>query len=115
MNGRPYVTAKEPEKRTTDKSSPVPEMDDRGPIDIGRKEGDTSAFRGELRPRLIQCGWAEVHFRIKWRLHPSSRLATIDMGQKLGGCGCALFIWDSWVPIEHSRLGRGLTPHQVAS
>ena len=29
--------------------------------------------------------WAEVYFRTKWRLHPSRRLATIDMGQKLGG------------------------------
>jgi len=36
--------------------------------------------------------WAEVYFRTKWRLHPSSRLATIDMGQKLGGGGCALFL-----------------------
>jgi len=25
-----------------------------------------------------------VYFRTKWRLHPSSRLATIDMGRKLG-------------------------------
>ena len=29
--------------------------------------------------------WAEVYFRTKWRLHPSSRLATIDMAQKLRG------------------------------
>jgi len=29
--------------------------------------------------------WAEVYFRTKRRLHPSSHLATIDMGQKLGG------------------------------
>jgi len=34
--------------------------------------------RGGLR-------WTEVYFRTKWRLHPSSRLATIDIGRKLGG------------------------------
>ena len=28
--------------------------------------------------------WAEVYIRKKWRLHPSSRLATIDMNRKLG-------------------------------
>ena len=26
--------------------------------------------------------WAEVYFRTKWHLRPSSRLATIDMGRK---------------------------------
>ena len=40
-------------------------------------------------------------FRTKWRLHPSSRLATINMGQKLGGGGCALCSGGSWVSIEH--------------
>ena len=30
----------------------------------------------------------EVYFRTKWRLHPSSRLATID-GPKIGWGGCA--------------------------
>jgi len=28
--------------------------------------------------------WAEVYLRIKWNLDPSSRLATIDMGRKVG-------------------------------
>ena len=28
--------------------------------------------------------WGEVYFRTNWYLHPSSRLATIDMGRKLG-------------------------------
>ena len=32
-----------------------------------------------------------VRFHIKQRLHPSSRLATIDMGQKLGGVGVPFF------------------------
>ena len=29
--------------------------------------------------------WAEAYLRTKWHLDPSSRLATIDMGRKLGG------------------------------
>ena len=56
----------------------------------------------ELGPRLTQYGllWAEVNFRTKWRLHPYSRLATIDMGQKLGGVGLPFLSGGSWVPIE---------------
>ena len=46
--------------------------------------------------------WPEVYFRTKWRLNPSSRLATINMGQKLGGGGCALCSGDSWVPIWYN-------------
>ena len=34
----------------------------------------------------------------QWRLHPSSCLATVDIGQKLGGA--VPFFWGSWVPIE---------------
>jgi len=37
-----------------------------------------------------------VYFRTKWRLHPSSRLATIDVGQKLGGVGVPFFWGSSW-------------------
>jgi len=43
----------------------------------------------------------EIYFRIKWRLHPSSCLATIIMGQNPGGGECALCSGGSWVPIEH--------------
>jgi len=67
------------------KSSAVAEMCDYGTIDMGRKEGRCCApFVGELGPRLTQCAWAEIYFRTKWRLHPSSRLATIGMNRKLG-------------------------------
>ena len=45
----------------------------------------------------------------KWHLDPSSRLATIDMGQKLGG-GCALFSGELGPHRIQSRLGRGLPP-----
>jgi len=74
------------------KSSAVAEMGDRGHNRHGRKEGGCCAchFRGQLGPRLyVAC--AEVYFRTKWRVHPSSHLATIDMGQKLGGVGVPFF------------------------
>jgi len=44
--------------------------------------------------------WAKVYFRTKWHLHVSSRLATIDVGQKLAGELC-LFSCGSWVLIKH--------------
>ena len=54
-------------------------------IDMGRKEGACCApFAGrELCPRLTQRAWAEVYFRTKWHLDPSSHLAATDMGRKL--------------------------------
>jgi len=56
---------------------------------------------------------AEAYLRTKWHLDPSSRLATTDMGRKLGGA----------VPIEvelgphltQCCPGRGLRSYQVAS
>jgi len=39
---------------------------------------------------------AEVYLRTKWHLDPSSRLATTDMGRKLGSVP---LWWRSWVPI----------------
>ena len=55
-----------------------------------------------LSPTLTNCSLCsiflpantnapEVYFRSKQRHHPSSHLATIDMGQKLGGGRCAFF------------------------
>jgi len=52
--------------------------------------------------------WAEVYFLTKWRLHPSSRLATIDMGQKLRGC--TPFRGELRPHITQRRLGRCLPP-----
>ena len=63
--------------------------------------GCCAPFAGELGPRLTQCGWAKVYFVPSGVfIHPCSRLATIDMEQKLGG-GCALFYQGSCVTIEH--------------
>jgi len=57
----------------------------------------------------ISPGWTEAYLRTKWHLDPFSRLATIDMGGKLG----AVPLLRSWVPIKHSGLDRGLLPYQV--
>jgi len=54
-------------------------MGDRGHNGHGPKGGGVLCpFRGALGTSLIQCGlrWG-LYFRIKWRLHPSSRLATV--------------------------------------
>jgi len=78
-------------------------MGDRGHNRHGPKRGGLLCpFRGQLGPRLTQVDigpdhnfvvWADVYFRTKWRLYPSSRLATIglDMGQKLGGVSVPFF------------------------
>jgi len=55
-------------------------------IDMGRKDGGAAvplSRRAETPPNTMWPG-PRLYFRTKWRLHPSSRLATIDMGQKLG-------------------------------
>jgi len=56
-------------------------------IDMGQKEGAAACCtlsRGGAVPDQHNMAWAEVYFPTKWRLHPSSRLATIGMGRKLG-------------------------------
>ena len=68
--------------QTFDKSSAVAEMGERGHNRHGPKRGRVLSllcpFRGALGTRLIQCGLrGGLYFRTKWRLHPSSRLATI--------------------------------------
>jgi len=133
-------------------------------IDMDWKEGGAAVqciFRGELGPRLVQCGlgrgvlpyqvasssiqpfghnghgqklvgvgvpsflrvawspsntvaWAEAYLYTKCHLGPSSRLATTDIGQKLGwGLSPALrptvplYQVASWCiqPFSHSRNG----------
>jgi len=78
-----------------------------------KRGGLLCPFRGGARAAVYHnVSWAEVYFRTKWRLHPSSRLATIDMGQKLVG-GCAFFSGELGPHRKQSRLGRGLPPYQV--
>jgi len=53
---------------------------------MGRKEGLLCPFSwGSWVPVYHNVAWAEIYFRTKWHLHPSSRLATIDMAENWGG------------------------------
>jgi len=73
------------------KSSAVAEMVDRGHSRHGPKRGGCCApFTGGAGPLYHSVAWAEVYFRTKWRLHPSSR----------------------WL---RPLFGRGLSPHLTQS
>ena len=53
---------------------------------MGRKEGLLCPFSwGSWVPVYHNVAWAEIYFRTKWHLHPSSRLATINMAENWGG------------------------------
>jgi len=56
---------------------------------------------------------AEAYLHTKWHLDPSSRLATIDMGQKVGGGCCAPFCQRELGP--HLTVLPGLRPTFVSS
>ena len=51
---------------------------------------------GSWVPVQHNVALAEVYFGTKWRLHPSSHLATIDMDRKLGA---VCLLRGSWDPI----------------
>jgi len=65
-------------------------------IDMGRKLGASTRAPppfwegGCMGPHLTQSPWAEAYLHTKWHLDSSSRLATIEMGRKLG-TGAPLF------------------------
>jgi len=78
----------------------IAEMGDRlATIDIGRKLklGAVPLSRGSWFPHETQYRLAEAYVRTKWRLDPSSRLATTDMSRKLGAV--PRFLVGGWVPI----------------
>jgi len=56
----------------------------RGLIPYQVASSSVQPSRGQLRPIYYDVAWAEVYLRTKGDLDPSSLLATIDMGQKLG-------------------------------
>ena len=68
-------------------------MGDRGHSRHGPKKTEAAAPLGGGGWVLVlhNLAWAEAYLRTKWHLDPSSRLATIDMGRKLGR-GCAPFL-----------------------
>ena len=51
----------------------------------------------------------------KWHLDPSSRLATTDMGQKLGTAMPLFRGWELGLHLTQCGLGRGLALYQMAS
>jgi len=97
--------------RKYNKSSAVADMGHRlATTDIDRKVGSPGPlpWRGELSPHNTKA-----YFRIKWHPGSSSRLATIDMGRKMGDC--VPFRRGQLGPrLTQCRLGRGLPPYQVA-
>jgi len=97
--GERKTTCKQLTQPNLNKSSAVAEMGNRGHNRHGPKRGELLCpLRGELGPRLMQCG-------LGWRLRPyqvaSSSIqlfATIDMNRKMGGC--ATFRGGSCDPIS---------------
>ena len=79
-------------------------------IDMSRKwGGELHPFWAQLGPHLTQSGLGHT----QWQLDPSSRLATIDMGRKVGAL--PLFRGELGPHLTQCRLGRGLPHYQVAS
>jgi len=70
--------------------------------------------RGQLGPHLTQCRLGRgLPPYMKWRLDPSGRLATMDMGQKLGIVPLlreldspSNTMWPASKPIWHLDIGR---------
>ena len=60
-------------------------------------------FLGSWVPIKHKVAWAEAYLHTKWHLDASSRLATIEMGRKLGGGlhPVPFFSGGSGVPIKH--------------
>jgi len=66
----------------------------------------------ELGPHLTQCRLAKVYLRTKCQLDPSSRLATTDMGRKLGAA-VPYLLGELGPHLTQCGRGRGLPPCQV--
>jgi len=90
-------------------------MGDRGHNRHGpKRRGDAvPLLRGKTWVLSDNVAWAEVYFRTKWHLHPFRRLATIDMGIKLGGC--APYMGKLLPYLTQRRLGRGLALRRLAA
>jgi len=73
-----------------------------------------SVWWEELRPHVTNVAWAEAYLCTKLHLDPSSRLATTDMGQKLGE-GLCPFRRELGPHLTQCGLGRDLAPYRVAS
>ena len=96
------------------KSSAVADMGNHGHNihEPKRGGGVLCPFRGALGTRRMQCGLRRCLLPYQWRLHPSNRLATINMGQKLGVGGCAFFCGGTGSPSNTKLLGQRPTSIQ---
>jgi len=65
-------------------------------------------------PIYHKVAWAETYLRTKWHLSPYSRLATTDIGRKLGECA-PLGVGELGPRLTQCRVGRGLTPYQMTA
>jgi len=71
-----------------------------------------------MRLVVYNVAWAEAYLPTKWHIDPSSRLATIDIGRKLGAallCPVPLFLGGMGPHLTQRGLGRGLPLYRVAS
>jgi len=73
----------------------------------------TVPFGGATSP-CNNVARADVCLSIKWRLNPSSRLATTDTGRKRGGGGVPLFKGELGPHVTRCGLCWGLPQYQVA-
>jgi len=81
----------------------------------GPKIRQLCPFTGELGPHLTQCGLGRGLPPYQMASWSSSRLATTDMGRKLGGCAPFFGGEGAGSHLAQCGLGRGLPPCQVAS
>jgi len=85
---------------------------------MGRKLGASLLGRG-LGGHLTQSRLAQAYLSTKWHLDASSRLATIEMGRKIGGGALPPF-W-GWELGPHlalcglDELDEGLSPYQLVA
>jgi len=61
---------------------------------------------------VYNVAWAEAYLSTKWHLDPSSHLARIDIGWKVGAL-CPVFRRELSPHLTQCHQGRGLPPHQV--
>jgi len=99
------------DRELCNKSSAVVETGDRGHNRHGPKTEAALPFsRGAGSPsNTMWPGPRSTSVLSAWRLHPSSRLATIDMDRKLGSC--APFMGSCDPHLTQRRLGRDLPPY----
>jgi len=75
---------------------------------------DVPFFLGRAGSPSNTVTWAEAYRHTKWHLSPSSRLATTDIGRKLGGCAPS-GEGELCPHLTQCHTGQGLPQYQVAS